>query len=74
MVYKHSQEIKDKLREMNLGENNPMFNKTHTEEAKEKIRQANTGENNPLINSFLVVPLLSFFYALHSFFYPSKYC
>ena len=48
MVYKHSQEIKDKLREMNLGENNPMFNKTHTEEAKEKIRKANTGENNPM--------------------------
>ena len=50
----HTQEAKDKIRQANLGENNPMYGipspnkgKPCSEETKDKIRQTKLGENNP---------------------------
>lgn len=47
----HSEETKQKLREMFSGENGPMFGKHHTEETKKKISESHkgkySGENNP---------------------------
>lgn len=36
----HTEETKEKLRELNLGENNPMYGKHHSDETKAKMRQA----------------------------------
>jgi len=44
---KRTKETKQKIREANLGEKNPMFNKEHTEEAKKKISDAMKGDKNP---------------------------
>ena len=44
---KHSEETKQNLREVNKGENNPMYGKHHTEESKQKMSEANKGENSP---------------------------
>ena len=39
----HSDEAKQKLREANLGSNNPMFGKHLSEEAKRKISEKHKG-------------------------------
>ncbi|AGE57999.1 GIY-YIG catalytic domain-containing endonuclease [Paramecium bursaria Chlorella virus NW665.2] len=41
-----SEETKEKLREANLGEKNPMFGKEHTEETKEKMSEAQIGKEH----------------------------
>ena len=43
---KHSLEIREKLRIVNNGENNPMYGKHHSLKAKEKISVAQSGKNN----------------------------
>lgn len=42
------EETKIKLREINLGENNPMFGKTHTEKIKEEHSVRISGSNHPM--------------------------
>lgn len=44
--FKHSEETKEKLRQMRLGKNNPFFGKRHTPETKQKISDATRGEKN----------------------------
>ena len=44
---KHIEETKQRLRDMNLGENNPMYWKHWTEEKKNARTEAIKGENNP---------------------------
>lgn len=44
----HSEESKQKLRELLSGENHPMFGKHHSEETKRKIREAQLGEKSPM--------------------------
>lgn len=43
-----SEEQKNYLRQINLGENNPMFGKTHTDETKEKQSLLVSGLNHPM--------------------------
>ena len=43
-----SKEAKMKLREVNMGEKNPMFGKTHTEEVKEAHSNRVLGTNHPM--------------------------
>lgn len=47
----HSEECRQKMKEMFSGENNPMYGKHHTEKTKKKISEARKGkyggENNP---------------------------
>nr|UVN15654.3 hypothetical protein [Gongronella sp. w5] len=43
---KHSDKSKELIRLANLGENNPMWNKTHSDEYKETLRQKMSGVNN----------------------------
>ena len=38
---------KDKLREANLGENNPNYGKTASQETRKKMSEARSGVNNP---------------------------
>lgn len=44
---KHIEETKQRLRDINLGENNPMYGKYWTEEQKNARAEAIKGENNP---------------------------
>jgi hypothetical protein len=44
----HSDEIKELLREMNSGENNPMFGKTHSKEIRESQSLRVSGINHPM--------------------------
>jgi hypothetical protein len=41
-----SDEHKEKLRLIRIGENNPFYGKTHTKESKDKISSASSGKNN----------------------------
>lgn len=43
-----SEEAKEKLRQINLGENNPMFGKTHSEEFRETHSKRVSGTNHPM--------------------------
>ena len=45
---KHTDEIVKKLREINMGEKNPMWGKTHTDEIKEAHSQRVSGVNHPM--------------------------
>lgn len=45
---KHTPEIVEHLRQINLGENNPMFGKTHSEEIKESHSKRVSGTNHPM--------------------------
>lgn len=40
-------EVREKLRLVNTGENNPMYGKTHTDERKKNMSKLMLGENNP---------------------------
>lgn len=42
----HSDQTKDKLRDIRIGENNPFYGKTHSSETIDKIRESSRGENN----------------------------
>lgn len=46
--YAHTEETKKKLREINLGKNNPMYGKPTSEETKIKLSKALSGKNNPM--------------------------
>jgi hypothetical protein len=46
--FTRSEEVKMKLREINMGEKNPMFGKTHTEEVKEAHSNRVLGTNHPM--------------------------
>jgi hypothetical protein len=41
-----SEEIREKLRQSNLGENHPMYGKSHSEETRRKMRISSSKENN----------------------------
>jgi hypothetical protein len=45
---KHTDVIVNKLREINMGEKNPMWGKTHTDEIKEAHSQRISGVNHPM--------------------------
>jgi group I intron endonuclease len=45
---KHTQETIERLRQLNLGENNPMFGKTHTDKVKEEQSLRVSGSNHPM--------------------------
>lgn len=52
----HSEETKQKLREMFIGENNPFYGKSHSDETKMKIseslkRQYANGRKNPMLGT-----------------------
>ena len=44
----HTEETKNNLREINIGENNPMYGKTHTDEVKEQQSLRVSGSNHPM--------------------------
>ena len=46
--FTRSKEVKMKLREINMGEKNPMWGKTHTDEIKEAHSQRVSGVNHPM--------------------------
>ena len=45
---KHKPEIVERLREINKGENNPMYGKTHTDKVKEEQSLRVSGANHPM--------------------------
>lgn len=45
---KHTQETIERLRQLNLGEKNPMFGKTHTDKVKEEQSLRVSGSNHPM--------------------------
>ncbi len=45
---KHTQETIERLRQLNLGENNPMYGKTHTDKVKEEQSLRVSGVNHPM--------------------------
>jgi hypothetical protein len=45
---KHTQETIERLRQLNLGENNPMYGKTHTEKVREEQSLRVSGSNHPM--------------------------
>jgi len=45
---RHSEETRNKLRELNTGENSHRYGKKHSEETKEKMSKSALGENNPM--------------------------
>ena len=44
----HSAEMRKKMSEARLGENNPFFGKHHSAEMRKKMSEAKRGKNNPL--------------------------
>jgi hypothetical protein len=44
----HSEETKNKLRELNTGEKSHRYGKKHSQETKEKMSQIASGKNNPM--------------------------
>ena len=44
----HSEETKNKMREVKKGEKNPFYGKHHSDETRKKLSEANIGENNPM--------------------------
>jgi hypothetical protein len=55
--YRHSEETKQKMREINLGENNPNFGKKYTLGEIQKMRDAAPrGRNNPSFTGYWVLP------------------
>jgi group I intron endonuclease len=44
----HAEETKQKMSEINSGENNPFYGKNHSEECRQKISESLTGEKHPL--------------------------
>lgn len=44
--FRHTEEIKKKLSEINKGKNNPYFGKTHSEETKQKMSESRSGDKN----------------------------
>lgn len=45
---RHSEETKQKMSEVKMGERNSFYGKTHSEESKRKISEAQKGKKNPM--------------------------
>lgn len=46
--YKHTKKAREKMSEINRGENHPLYGKSHSIEARKKISLATSGLNNPM--------------------------